>query len=206
MGGAKLLVGAYAIAALAALAPLTAGTGGAVTYTLAPDSRLDVVTRKAGLLGGFGHDHRIRARGFTGTIVHDPSDTGASSVTVTVQARDLHVLPIGADREDGPKVEEAMREDVLQVDRWPTIAFRSRTVTPIEGGVRVAGDLTLAGQTHPVTVDMRVQAGPSRIVADGRFSIAQTEWGIEPYTAALGTIRVADRVTFELHVVGVRAS
>ena len=181
------------------------GPAGPTTYTLAPDSRLDVLTGKAGLLGGFGHDNRIRARGFTGTIVHDPVDPAASSVTITVPSKDLHVLAIGADREDGPKVEEAMREDVLHVDRWPTITFRSRSVAPIEGGVRVTGDLTLAGQTHPVTVDMRLQAGPARLVADGRFSIEQTAWGIKPYRAALGTIRVADRVTFELHVVGVAA-
>ncbi len=191
--------------AIAFVVLLGAAPAGPTTDTLVPDSRLDVVTGKAGLLGGFGHEHRIRAHAFTGTIVHDPADPAASSVTITIQTQDLHVVAIGADRDDGPKVEEAMRDDVLHVDRWPTITFRSRSVAPITGGVRVAGDLTLAGQTHPVTVDMRLRAGPSRLVADGRFSIEQTTWGIEPYRAALGTIRVADRVTFELHVVGVRA-
>lgn len=172
------------------------------TYTLSPQSRLDVLTDRAGLLGGFGHDHRIRARGFSGTIVYDPEDLAASSVEITVQARELRVLPIGADRKDAPKVEKAMREKVLRVDRWPTITFRSRSVAPIEGGVRVTGDLTMAGQTHPVTVDMKLQAGGGRLEATGGFSIKQTDWGIKPYSAALGTIKVADEVAFDLRIIG----
>lgn len=178
-------------------------TSAPITYSLSAQSRLDVLTRKAGILGGFGHDHRIRARSFSGTIVYDAADVAASRVEITVQAQNLDVLPIGADRKDGPRVEEAMREKVLHVDRWPTITFRSRSITPIEDRLRVSGDLTLAGQTHPVTVDMKVQAAERRLVATGAFSIEQTDWGIEPYSAALGTIKVADEVTFELRVVGV---
>lgn len=172
------------------------------TYHLARSSRLDVLTGKAGVFGGLGHDHRIRARAFSGTIVHDPANPSASTVEITVQTKDLDVLPIGADRKDGPKVEEAMREDVLHVDRWPTIMFRSRSVTPIADGVRVEGDLTMAGQTHPVTVDMTLRVGGRQLVATGSFTIKQSDWGIEPYSAALGTIKVADEVTFELNAVG----
>jgi polyisoprenoid-binding protein YceI len=174
-----------------------------IAYSLSPQSRLDVVTRKAGVLGGFGHDHRIRARSFSGTIVYDAAHVAASKVEITVQTRNLDVLPIGADRRDGPRVEKAMRDHVLHPDRFPTITFRSRSVTPIEDRLRVTGDLTLAGQTHPVTVDMKVQAGERQLIATGAFSIDQTDWGIEPYSAALGTIKVADEVTFELRVVGV---
>jgi hypothetical protein len=50
---------------------------------------------------------------------------------------------------------------------------------------------------------MKVQAGERQLIATGAFSIDQTDWGIEPYSAALGTIKVADEVTFELRVVGV---
>jgi polyisoprenoid-binding protein YceI len=177
-----------------------------ITYTLSPQSRLDVLTRKAGVLGGFGHDHRIRARSFSGTIVYDPANAAASRVEITVETRSLDVLPSGADRKDGPRVEKAMREHVLHPDRFPTITFRSRSVAPIEGGLRVTGNLTLAGQTHPVTVDVQLQAGARQLVAVGKFSIKQTDWGIEPYSAALGTIKVANEVTFELRAVAVRTT
>jgi polyisoprenoid-binding protein YceI len=198
-----IVVGAWLLAG-AAPQPAGPATHAPLTYRLSPQSRLDVLTGKAGVFGGFGHDHRIRARSFSGSIAYDPANVAASSVEITIQTRDLDVLPIGADRKDAPRIEEAMREDVLHVDRWPTIAFRSRSVAPIEGGVRVTGDLTLAGQTHPVTVDMRLQAGGQRLLANGRFSIRQTDWGIEPYSAALGTIKVANEVTFDLRAIGIR--
>jgi polyisoprenoid-binding protein YceI len=197
-------------AAIAGVAAVTLTASGKTvvpapaTYRVTSESRLDVLTGKAGLFGGLGHDHRIRARSFVGTIVHDPASPASSSVEITVQAEDLDVLPIGADRKDGPKVEEAMREDVLHVDNWPTIAFRSRSVTLNGSGVRVHGDLTMAGQTKPVTVDMRLQVGGRRLLATGRFTIVQSNWGIEPYSAALGTIKVADEVTFDLRVIGER--
>ena len=211
---AATLVGAAVAAWLLSPASMPENAGAApqpavpshapLTYRLSPQSRLDVLTGKAGVFGGFGHDHRIRARSFSGSIAYDPANVAASSVEITVQTSSLRVLPIGADRKDAPRIEEAMREDVLQVDRWPTIAFRSRSVAPIEGGVRVTGDLTLAGQTHPVTVDMQLRAGGQRLLANGRFSIRQTDWGIEPYSAALGTIKVANEVTFDLRAVAVR--
>lgn len=175
----------------------------AVTYDLTPESRLDVLTRPGGLFGSFGQGHRVRARTFSGTIVFDPANPAGSSVEITVQTDDLDVMPMGKDRDDAPKVEASMREHVLHPERYPTIAFRSRSVTPIEGGVRVAGDLTLVGTTRPVTVDMRVQASARRILAEGRFSIKQSDWGIEPYSAALGAIKVADRVTFDLRAIGI---
>ena len=202
MTKARAVAAAVAAAACFGWSPALHDQSAPAAYRIAPDSRFDVVTGKAGLLGRFGHEHRIRARSFTGTIVYNAADPSASSVEVTVPTAGLHVVALGADREDAPDVEKAMREDVLHVDRWPTIEFRSTAVEPISGGVRVTGDLTMAGRTRPVTLDMRLRADGRRLVADGAFTIRQTDWGIEPYRAALGTIRVADRVTFELHVVG----
>lgn len=208
VGPARLLGLALvaAVAAAGAWHPANPGAdrGDPWTYRLSPASRFDVLVEPAGIFGAFGHDHRIRARAVSGTIIYDGADVAASSVEITVSTAELVVLPLGADREDAPEVEAAMREEVLEVERFPTITFRSRSVAPIGGGARVRGDLTMVGRTRPVTVDVELQASPRRIVADARFSIRQTDWGIDPYRAALGTIRVADRVTFDVRAIGVR--
>ncbi len=44
-----------------------------LVYRLAPTSRFDVKTGKAGLLGFAGHSHLIRARAFTGEVVNYPN-------------------------------------------------------------------------------------------------------------------------------------
>jgi polyisoprenoid-binding protein YceI len=55
----------------------------------------------------------------------------------------------------------------------------------------VTGDLRLNMNTAPVTFDL--EAGE-----DGRLSggavIKQTDWGMKPYTALFGTLKVADEV------------
>ena len=55
------------------------------------------------------------------------------------------------------------------------------------------GDLTIRGQTQPVTVN-------SVIIDDrvrGGTTVKQTRWGIKPYSAFLGALKLADEVGVE---------
>jgi hypothetical protein len=67
------------------------------------------------------------------------------------------------------------------------IEFRS---TSVEGG-RVEGELELAGERHPISFELA--AGE-----DGRFTgsatVRQSDWGMKPYSALFGTLKVADEV------------
>src|SRR5207247_10225122 len=54
------------LAAFPAPAVGQAAAGDSVVYRLSPASRLDGKTGKAGLFGFAGHEHLIRARGFSG--------------------------------------------------------------------------------------------------------------------------------------------
>ncbi len=109
-----------------------------------------------------------------------------------------------ADEKDAPKVEQAMRESVLPPSRYPTIEFVSRIVTAIDGGVQVVGDLVIAQQTRPVAVDVTIAQRSDRLTATGTFSVKQTDFGMKPYSAAGGTIKVADEVTFDFEAIAIR--
>ena len=105
------------------------------------------------------------------------------------------------------KVTEAMRSEVLRPDRYPLITFVSTTVTPAGDGLLVQGRLTIAGQTRDVAVVVRLQAAGDTLQATGRFSVKQTEFGIKPYRGGpAGTVRVADRVEFDLAAVAIRST
>jgi polyisoprenoid-binding protein YceI len=70
-----------------------------------------------------------------------------------------------------------------------------------EDAFRVAGDLTIHGVTRPISLDARVARGDGGVlVATGETEIKQTDFGIEPFSVALGAIAVADElgVAFEL--------
>ncbi len=179
-------------------------------FSVDPSSVLEVHAGKSGLLAGFGHEHRVRAHAFFGAVTYFPDDLGRSRVTLTVLTDSLRVVP-EADSADIPKITEAMRTSTLRVDSFPEIVFSSREVTPLEEGrrgsgrsrssIRMAGDLTMVGRTRPVSVDLELAVRADTLRAEGSFVVKQTDFGIKPYSKALGMVKVKDEVRFELHVV-----
>lgn len=181
------------------------GDAPAATYVLAPSSRFDVHTDKAGLFGVFAHRHHIRAGAFEGTIRYDPGDLSGSSVRVVVPLDRLEILT-DADADDREEIREAMEEEVLEVARHSELTFVSRAVAASETGIRVTGDLTLHGTTRPQVVYMALEVSGDTLRASGAFSVRQTDFGMKPYRAAAGTIAVADEIRFDLEAVAVRES
>lgn len=176
----------------------------AATYRILPSSRFEVRTGTAGLLGFAGHSHVVRARSFAGSVRYRAGDPSAARVDVVVRADSLEVLT-PHDPAEIRQVTATMRDHVLHVAEYPDIRFTLTHATPTRTGVRLDGELTLAGRTRPVQVDATVQAGADTLRARGTFGVNQTEFGIEPYRGGPGgTVRVADRVTFDFDAVAVR--
>src|SRR5437016_7343499 len=66
--------------------------GDSVVYLLAPASRFDVKTGKAGLFGFAGHAHVIRARALSGRVVYYPGAPASSHVEIMAPADSLEVI------------------------------------------------------------------------------------------------------------------
>src|ERR1044072_3571072 len=60
-----------------------------VVYRLAPPSRLQVKTGKAGLFGFAGHTHVIQANAFEGKVVYYPREPSRSHLEITVRTDSL---------------------------------------------------------------------------------------------------------------------
>jgi polyisoprenoid-binding protein YceI len=177
-----------------------------VVYVVTPASRFEVKTGKAGLLGFAGHGHLVRARASSGRIVYSPTSPADSRVELVVPVDSLEVLT-PPDTAEIRKVTEAMRHEVLHPDRYPLISFVSTAVSPVDGGLEVRGRLTIEGQTRDVAVVIELQIAGDTLRAGGRFSVKQSDFGIKPYRGGpAGTVRVADRVEFNLAAVAVRSA
>ena len=202
-----MLTGAFLLAALATI-PVPcrgqAAAGDSVVYRLSPASRLDVQTGKAGLFGFAGHEHLIRARGFSGRVVYFPGAPAMSRIEITVRADSLEVLT-PPDTEEIRRVTEAMRTDILKVDQYPEITLASKSITPSGGEYRIDAELTIVGRTRELPVEVRLEIGPDTLRAVATFGVKQTDFGIKPFRGGpAGTVRVADRVTFDIEAVAVR--
>jgi polyisoprenoid-binding protein YceI len=182
------------------------GDADSVVYHLAPRSRLEVKTGKAGLFGFAGHTHVIRAEGFTGRVVYYPKAPDRSHFEITVSTDSLRVLT-PPDTAEIRKVTETMRSEVLHVDEYHEIKLVSHEVRPAGNGFHVVGELTLVGQTRPVPIDLDVQLGRDTLRAATRFAVKQTDFGIKPYSGGpAGTVKVADKVTFAIDALAVRGA
>ena len=176
-----------------------------LVYVLAPDSRFEVTTHKSGVFSFAGHEHLIRARSFSGSIVYFPSAPERSRLEIVVPSDSLEVLT-PPDTEEIRKVTASMRTDVLDVAHYPEIRFESTALAPSGDGFHVSGRLTMVGKSQEVMVDVKTTVGPDTLRAAGGFDVKQTAFGIHPYRGGPGgLVRVADRVTFHFEAIGLRA-
>jgi polyisoprenoid-binding protein YceI len=153
-----------------------------------------VFTYKDGLLASIAHDLQIRVERFDLDIEQAPL-----AVRARFDAASLKVIRAEPDtlgESDKHKIEQTIADDVLHVCEHPTIVFASSTVTPEGDGFRIAGEITLHGQTRKLTF----LAAPEgdRMVAT--VPIHQPDFGIKPYSAMLGTLKIKPDVTVRASV------
>jgi polyisoprenoid-binding protein YceI len=162
------------------------------TYTLGPeDGILSVRTSRTGAVAKAGHDLLIHVTEWSARL-----DTDEPSVTLDADATSLRVREGSGgmkplDEDDLANIEQTIDDEVL-LKR--DIAFSS-TSAAVDGDVlAVTGDLTLLGTTRPISFELSLAGG--RVT--GTAVIKQTEWGMKPYTALFGALKVADEVRVEI--------
>jgi polyisoprenoid-binding protein YceI len=96
------------------------------------------------------------------------------------------------DSDDMNGIKQTIDQEVL---KGTAIAFRSTAVEASgDGGLRVTGDLELAGGNNPVSFELDLDDGH----VTGSAVVKQSAWGMKPYTALFGTLKVADEVTVSI--------
>ena len=150
--------------------------------------RVEVFTFKEGLLARLAHDLRLKV----GRV--EVRRLGPDSFEVAVRADSLRAeCAIRGGRpdfralstKDLADIDANTRRDVLHPDRFPWIRFRGRLV-----GSRVEGELELHGQVRPLAFAVASSGGRVR----GEVEFAPSRWGIPPFTALMGAMKVQDRV------------
>ena len=171
-------------------------------YQLGPgQGRLVVKTARTGLGARAGHDLTIEVTRWRGNVVIDTASPASSSVAVEADVDSFEVRegtggvkPLtDADRAD---IRDTLRGKILNTARHPAITFVSGKVSGTAESFRVDGDLTIVGVTQPVTVEGQLAAGRAR----GSAVIVQSRWGIRPYTAFLGALKLRDEVEVQFDI------
>jgi polyisoprenoid-binding protein YceI len=155
-----------------------------------PAAECRVLTYREGLLASFGHDLELAVTRFDVRV--DPetrradASFDAASLRVVRALRGGVELPNALSDADRRTIEDAVRKDVLETTRFPEIRYRTTRVREVENGFEVAGKLALHGKERDVTL-------PIRRVGDrwvGSVTLVQPDFGIRPYSAFLGAMKV----------------
>jgi polyisoprenoid-binding protein YceI len=169
------------------------------TYKLGPElGRMLVKTTRSGLGRRAGHDLTIEITRWSGEAVVDTAHPANSSLTLEAEIASLEVRegaggikPLtGGDREE---IKKTAQTKILNASQYPTITFRSTGVKGTPEAFEITGDLTIMGKARPVTVRARADDGRLR----GGATVVQSDWGIKPYSAFLGALKLADEVGVE---------
>jgi polyisoprenoid-binding protein YceI len=171
------------------------------TYALGPEvGSILVKTTRTGLGAKVGHDLTLEPTRWRGTAVVDTHDPARSSVTAEVDVDSLEIRQASggvkpltdSDRAD---IKKNLRK-ALNAGQHPTITFRSTRITGSPESFTIDGDLTIADATQPVSVRGQVTDGRAR----GGTTIVQSRWGIKPYSAFFGALKLRDEVEVEFDV------
>lgn len=158
-----------------------------------------IFTFKEGLLSPVAHDLRLKVTRFSVTV-----DEARTSVTASFDATSLVVdtpmkdgveNPSALSQGDKDKIAGQIRDDVLNARKYPEISFRSRALSArSDGGFDFAGELSLHGVTRPLSGATRSVAGRQVL----ELALHQPEFGIAPFRAMLGTLKIRADVRLRL--------
>lgn len=183
---------------------LLAGTlsPGLWSQSLPIDAQRSIVTIrvfKSGLFSAFADNHEVQAPISEGSV-----DESKREVSLVIEAKQLKVLDPGLSPEKRAEVQSRMLgPEVLDSGKFAQIQFRSSSVEPVSGNsFRVHGDLSLHGQTAPISVEVTGRDGSYR----GQCVLKHRAFGIQPISIAGGTVKVKDEVKIEFTIVTARAA
>jgi polyisoprenoid-binding protein YceI len=177
---------------LAAALSLFAATAAAapVTYKLDPNHTLVLAT-----WSHFGFSHPVANFGQAdGTVVYDADNVSASSVEVT--------LPLAGLNSFVPDFDEHLRSaDFFDAAKYPNVTFKSTKVESAGAGkLKVTGDLTIKGQSKPVTLDVTINKAGVQPLAkrealgiDATAKVKRSDFGVDKFVP-----NVSDEVTLQI--------
>ncbi len=172
------------------------------TYSLNGNSgKMSVYTYKEGLLSKLAHDLLIDVKNFKVNLNVPEAGLTSGSLEVELQADSVKVdcamkngerQPDTLKEKDIADIEKDMAKKVLHPDKYPTVNFCSKEIKEKEAGYHVNGELSLHGVTKTIDFDINTNGDNLK----GRFSILQKDYGIKPFKAMLGTLRIKNEISF----------
>lgn len=167
-----------------------------------------LLTTRDGLAATAGHDLTIALTQWSAEleVADDLAPTG-----LTVRA-DMNSLVVREGKGGVKPLTDRDRREIavtarklLRTDQFPAATFTATQFgRDAQGGGTLAGTLSLAGQDRPLSLTVTPKNGASGDEPGGGYhatgALRQTDFGIKPYTAFFGALKVSDQIRLEIDV------
>jgi len=199
--------GSAAFSAAAQSAP----AGGGTLFTARPDALFyaRIYRNPSGVLSSLSHDHVIRAGAFTSSIRFDASAPGRCSATLRIPVKSLMVdepsmrqrvgLSTPLDASDRKTVRQHMlAEDQLDAEHHPEIqvSLAGCVASATPGSYQADISFTIRGKTARRERAALITFAGGQLSARGSLRLSHAAFGIQPYSAWLGSVGNAEPIDF----------
>lgn len=165
----------------------------------AGSGELDILTGVAGPAAKMGHRLTIVLRSWRADVRWRAGRPVSADLTVDLDSLEVVRGEGGVTPLTGPERSVARLNALksLNAKKYPQVRFTSDEISTTDAGYRLSGTLEIHGTPRPQTVDVTVDdRGPDWSMS-ARVNLAQTAFGIKPFSLMMGALKVADEVAIE---------
>ena len=195
----------------------SAAPHGATVYQVVPrESSVSILVYRGGAMSKLGHNHVMTSHSLTGRVwIHQQLALSGFELTLPVQ--ELTVDDPEARRAAGsdfpPDVPQSdkdgtrknmLRAEVLDAEHYPNVTLRSVKIAGALESPQVTARITIRDASRDVQVPAAVKVEDKRVTVRGEFDVLQSEFGIKPFSIALGALQVQDKLHIRYSIVAER--
>jgi polyisoprenoid-binding protein YceI len=195
-------------------APTAPDTRGATVYEVSPqNSQLAIYVYRGGKFSKLGHNHVMTSQNLAGRVWVNP-DFARSGFELSFPVAQLVVDDAEARRAAGsdfpPDIPQSdkdgtrknmLKPEVLDVEHYPQVKLRSAHVGGTLEAPQVTASITIKDASRDVEVPVKLAVEGAKLTASGEFDIQQSQFGMKPFSVALGALEVQDRLHLKFRIV-----
>ncbi|HEX5412087.1 MAG TPA: YceI family protein [Terriglobia bacterium] len=193
----------FLVLASFATTPKVLPAQGSQTYRVdSKESRIEIQLFSGGLLGGLGDNHLIALRHFSGTASFSPDDGWAADLLG--ESESLKVIDPGGNAAERKEVQDTMLGPTqLDVKNFPAIKLHAISFDPTDHDAawRLMAEIELHGVTRKEQFSLECHQIGDKLQIRGKKMFKLTDFNIQPFSAALGAVKIKNEFEVTYNIV-----
>ena len=187
---------------------------GATVYEVSSQgSQLAIYVFRGGRFSKLGHNHVMSSQNLRGRVWVNP-EFARSGFELSFPVAQLVVDDADARRAAGsdfpPDIPQSdkdgtrknmLKPEVLDGEHYPDVKLRSANVGGTLEAPQVTAHITIKETSRDIDVPVKMEMAGTKLTASGEFDILQTEFGMKPFSVALGALEVQDKLHIKFKIV-----